>query len=309
MPRIGIGGAAGVGSVIYALVRSADLLEEPALLQDAVDAATLITVARIEADYSHDVVHGAAGAILGLLVLYQAQPERGVLERAIACGRRLVAQAKRPDAVADGRAWRTIGDRQFTGFSHGAAGIAYALLRLYQATGNKAFWAAACEGIAYETSVFSTEAGSWPEIPEPPERKFDQSYPCQWCHGATGIGLARLGGLDVREDRAIHKDIEVAINATVEVPIRTIDDLCCGNFGRLEFLFTAGKHLGRDELVAVALDRAAQLVAKAQESGTFQWRPGSKGHNSGFFTGMAGVGYELLRLTHPETLPSVLLWE
>ena len=29
----------------------------------------------------------------------------------------------------------------------------------------------------------------------------------------------------------------------------------------------------------------------------------------GFFKGLAGVGYQWLRLTYPERLPSVLLWE
>lgn len=32
-------------------------------------------------------------------------------------------------------------------------------------------------------------------------------------------------------------------------------------------------------------------------------------HSPGFFQGAAGIGYELLRLAHPDHLPSVLLWE
>jgi lantibiotic modifying enzyme len=37
------------------------------------------------------------------------------------------------------------------------------------------------------------------------------------------------------------------------------------------------------------------------------------GHNAtpfapGFFRGMAGIGYQLLRLADPNSLPSVLLW-
>jgi type 2 lantibiotic biosynthesis protein LanM len=79
---MGIGGGAGLGSVIYALVRSAELLGEPALIGDATRAATLISDARISADRSLDIVHGAAGAILGLLALYQARPEGDALERA-----------------------------------------------------------------------------------------------------------------------------------------------------------------------------------------------------------------------------------
>lgn len=32
-------------------------------------------------------------------------------------------------------------------------------------------------------------------------------------------------------------------------------------------------------------------------------------YNPGFFQGTAGIGYELLRLAYPESLPSVLLWD
>jgi lantibiotic modifying enzyme len=32
-------------------------------------------------------------------------------------------------------------------------------------------------------------------------------------------------------------------------------------------------------------------------------------HSPGFFQGAAGIGYELLRLVHPDQFPSALLWE
>ncbi len=31
--------------------------------------------------------------------------------------------------------------------------------------------------------------------------------------------------------------------------------------------------------------------------------------NPGFFNGVSGVGYQLLRMTHPDLLPSILLWD
>jgi lantibiotic modifying enzyme len=172
-----------------------------------------------------------------------------------------------------------------------------------------AFRTAACDGIAYENSAFSPEARNWLHRPELAGHRSGVPYPCQWCHGAAGIGLARIGALGALDDRAIRADIDAAIQTTIEVPIVAMDHLCCGNFGRIEFLFTAGRRLGRDDLVGLALDRAAQLVARAHEAGTFKWGLATERHSPGFFTSMAGVGYELLRLTHPEVLPSLLLWE
>jgi len=134
-------------------------------------------------------------------------------------------------------------------------------------------------------------------------------YPCQWCHGASGIGLARLGILDALTNAQIRRDIDVAVEITAEMPRVALDHLCCGNFGRLEFLFTAGRRLNRTGLVALARARAYETVAHARKAGGFNWRVGNDQFNLGFFTGLSGVGYTLLRFAHPDVLPSVMLWD
>jgi lantibiotic modifying enzyme len=60
----------------------------------------------------------------------------------------------------------------------------------------------------------------------------------------------------------------------------------------------------------VASKWAWQIVARAEDSGTFALHPLlPKGvYSPGFFQGTAGIGYELLRIAHPDMLPSVLLW-
>jgi lantibiotic modifying enzyme len=63
--------------------------------------------------------------------------------------------------------------------------------------------------------------------------------PCQWCHGAAGIGLARLAALAVLDDREILAEIEAALKATRAAPTFFVDRVCRGNFGRIDFLLTA----------------------------------------------------------------------
>jgi lantibiotic modifying enzyme len=144
---MGIGGGSGLGSLVYSLVRVSRLLDEPSLMEDACRAAGLITEARITADENLDVLSGAAGAILGLVTLYEARPNREFLDRAIACGAHLVDA--RTTSVVGSRTWATLGGLLHTGFSHGAAGITYALLRLYEHTQDSRLLEAAKEGIAY----------------------------------------------------------------------------------------------------------------------------------------------------------------
>ena len=73
---MGIGGAGGLGSVVYCLVRISSFLDEPVLLDDACRAAGLISDGLIAGDGALDVIGGAAGAILGLLALHETQPDR-----------------------------------------------------------------------------------------------------------------------------------------------------------------------------------------------------------------------------------------
>jgi type 2 lantibiotic biosynthesis protein LanM len=302
---LGIGGAVGLGGVIYALVRMAWLLKEPALLTCAREAASLITSERIAVDRRLDVLGGAAGALLGLRVLYDISPDREIWETATACGRHLL-EMRKPNEAGH-RAWETGAGKRPAGFSHGAAGIAYALLRLSEITGETEFVEAAEEAIAYEADVFSAEAGNWPDL----LADDGPTFFVRWCHGAAGIGLARLGGLGVLDTSQIRRDIEVATTTTQRFGLDGIDHLCCGNLGRVEALLEVGRSLSRPDLLTMAMASATQVAARAQQTGSFALHPAlPRGmHCPGFFQGTSGIGYELLRLAYPEVLPSVLLWK
>jgi type 2 lantibiotic biosynthesis protein LanM len=307
--RIGIGGATGLGALVYSLVKISQFLKEPALIEDALKAANLIRTELIAADQQLDLLGGAAGTILGLLALYHETLEPTVLDKAIICGQHLLSARISIDGSP--RAWKTIDEKPLTGFSHGAAGIAYALLRLYAVTGDRAYKQAASEGIAYERSVFSTSVGNWPDF-----RSFDQQngqpgFMVNWCHGAPGIGLGRLGGLSILDTEEIHQDVKVALQATQKYGLRSVDNLCCGNFGRIEVLLVAAQKLSSPELLKTAREKSASVVARAAQTGGYQLFANLPNHvfSPSFFQGTAGIGYELLRLAYPETLPSVLLWE
>jgi type 2 lantibiotic biosynthesis protein LanM len=303
--EIGIGGAAGCGSIIYALVRISEFLESPALLEDAKRAATLIKSDHIAADQSFDIISGSAGTIMGLLTLYNSSADLEVLNQAITCGHHLLNNRVVSDSGI--KVWATLKGKLMTGFSHGAAGIAYALLRLYQVTDEAVFLEAAQEAIAYERSVFISEEGNWPDL-RGSSTKERPICMCSWCHGAPGIGLARVAGLGILDTSEIRQDIESAINTTKQHKLSGIDHLCCGNLGRIEFLFTAGRKLSQPQLIETAMEQAAQVVARAKQKGGFAYGSILDFH-PGFFQGAAGIGYELLRLAYPDQLPSVLLWE
>ncbi|GLV54011.1 lanthionine synthetase [Dictyobacter sp. S3.2.2.5] len=302
---IGIGGTSGIGSIVYALTRLSSLLNEPALLDSASQAAHLITTERIFMDQALDISGGAAGALLGLLALYNTSSDQDILDQAIICGLHLLQE--QVSSPTGPRSWKTMGGRFLTGFSHGAAGISYALLRLYAATQQTRFLTAASEGIDYEDSLFVPEANNWLDLRQMPQTGFMTT----WCHGAPGIGLARIGGLSVLDTPQIRSDIASALQTTRRLGLQDLDYLCCGNAGRIEVLLAAADRLSRPDLAETARCQIGQIVTQAKRTGAFLLHPllPPQIYCPGFFTGTAGIGYEMLRVAYPAVLPSVLLWE
>src|SRR5438270_801706 len=100
-----------------------------------------------------------------------------------------------------------------TGFSHGTAGISWALLELAAKTGEQRFQAAALSGIAYERALFSASAGNWPDlrVPDTDANPEPGVFPVAWCHGAPGIGLARLLCRRLVDNPQIDGEIQAAL--------------------------------------------------------------------------------------------------
>ena len=300
-----IGGATGLGSIIYSLTRISQFLELPELCEDAQQVANLMTPAVIAADRKFDIIEGAAGAILGLLALYQKTENPVVLERAIACGQHLLKDRKATYSL------KSPTSKALTGFSHGAAGIAYSLLRLYGVTGDSAYLDTACAAIAYENSLFYPATGNWREVTPIYDPSAPPVFWSTWCHGAPGIALGRLGGLSIYQTEQILTDIEVSLQTTYNTNLQSIDTLCCGNLGRAEVFLVAVQKLNSPQWLQTAQELAAMVVRRATQTGQYQLLGNFQNSvfSPCFFQGSAGIGYQLLRLAYPEALPSVLLWE
>jgi lantibiotic modifying enzyme len=284
------------------------------LLADAEAAAQLFTGELIAADKQLDVMGGSAGAILSLLRLYRDTGSRDVLGRATKCGEHLMTQSRlgpagRRSFVGQGSGAQSPVDGRPThglnGMSHGAAGFAYALAALAAAAAREDFAQAAAECIAFENASYDADRHNWPDL-----RAAEPHWPCQWCHGAPGIGLARLaaakrGGI---ESKAIATDLRNAVAGVVGGKLTPVDTLCCGTLGTIEFYCEAADALKRDDLRALAAARLMAVLQRAASSGDYRWNSGKRQFNLGLFRGLAGVGYTLLRRVDA-SLPNVLIWE
>ena len=302
----GIGAGVGQSSLIYALVRASDFLGEEEWLHHARRFAEMLDTGRIAADRNFDLISGAAGAALALLALYRATQLPEALDKAILCGGHLLQH--RSVSPQGPRAWKTLGGKMLTGFSHGAAGIAYALLKLYEATGEACYWEAALEAEAYETSVFMPEVSNWPDLRHPPDAR---GYPHRtaWCHGAAGIALSRLAALALLDTPQVREDISHGLWAIRRAGTEGRDSACCGSMGRAEVLVVASKELGDPAYLDEARKMGTAILRRSQPPAHYALGWKRSPFLASFHQGMSGIGYEYLRLAAPDSLPSLLLWE
>lgn len=306
---LGIG--AGFSSLVYVFIKFALLIGDPSWIGQAQWISEFLSKNSIEEDTVYDVLCGSAGALLAFLALYDVTSDPIYLKKAMYCGDHLV---KGKVTLGSGRCgWKTLDDRPLSGFSHGAAGIACSLLRLFEQTGDERYYQTAMEAILYEDSLFSEEHRNWLDLRDLSDDDEGNKlhFMTSWCHGAPGIVMGRLSTLHLTDASRIVMDIENGLETTLSYRLEARDHLCCGNMGRIEVVLYSGIKLHRPDLLKVAGVKAAQVITKMEETGHFGvlHDPGVNVFHMGFFQGLSGIGYGLLRLAYPEALPSVLAFE
>ena len=184
-------------------------------------------------------------------------------------------------------------------------------MELAALTGEARFRATALEALAYERSLFSPEVKNWPDLRDPEilGRTVDDDqlpFMVTWCHGAPGIGLARLRTLPYLDDAEIRAEINTALETTLQQGFGLNHSLCHGDLGNLELLLQASQMLG-DPKWSEHLNRVTAMILESiHERGWLCGVP-LRVETPGLMSGLAGIGYGLLRLAEPAQVPSVLI--
>lgn len=316
----------GIG---HAAIEAARCLDRPDLAERGL---ALVREALRSSEHAVDVMSGDAGLIAPLLRLAAAGPDRADLRTAaLAAGERLLARASKSER---GLSWDTVSDMRrtaeaagmadgsdipwldkdrphLTGLSHGAGGIAVALLELARVTGDARYTETARAAFAYEDSWFGEKGDFWPDLRQD---DFASGAQSAWCHGAAGIGLARLRAYRLTGEAHYLEGTRKALRVAARTLVGTFAAgtpsycLCHGAAGDAELFMMAAEVLGDSE--------AAQLAAAIAWHGltTFAepkapWPSGVPGaqETPGLMLGYAGTGYFYLRAADPKTTPSVLM--
>ena len=302
--EIGIG--IGIGSIIYGLSASGDLLDEEDFIKKAQKLSNMISEDVIQNDKYFDIIFGSAGCILALLKLYSLTKDNILLDKAVLCGDHILSNMI--ESPYGYLACPTLEGKFHTGFSHGAAGISYALSKLYSVTKLDRFKKAAEDEINYEQSTFDTSEQNYPDYRA---SEGTMKFMTSWCHGAPGIGLSRAASAVNIDDDGLFEQSKPAIDKALNYTMDELDQLCCGNAGRLTILNELARQSSDDNLLSSVKQRASYILKRKETAGgllIFNSIP-TDTFAPGLFTGGTGIAYALLNITHPGKLPNVLLYE
>jgi len=301
----GCGAFEGLGGIIYVISHLDRLWNESWLRTYAKQFISKIAKL-VNSDKKYDIMTGSAGAILALLSYYQTTKDQYSLIVASSFGDHLVSNFIE---TPNGSGWGNEQNKIFTGFAHGIAGIAYSLMNLYQFNSKSVYKIVALKSIIYEQSTYCSEVGNWLDrrFSELEEQK--KQAMSAWCNGAMGIGYSRLLMRDLenfKHDDSFNQDIDKAkLNTMTKMEIKN-HCLCHGHFGNQEFIHQliiseqSNKGCREDFIININ-----QYINQLNESGFS--RDSKHFESVGLMTGLSGVGYQLLKFTLPERLPSLLM--
>ncbi|HKI01920.1 MAG TPA: type 2 lanthipeptide synthetase LanM family protein [Thermoanaerobaculia bacterium] len=300
-----IGGFDGWGSLVFTWTHLAILWQEESFFLEAKEMLLKMDPL-VRFDRNLDILSGSAGGLLAVLGLYRATGCDFALEVARRMGDRLVAKAQ-PTGEGCGWAVPVSPDQPLTGYSHGAAGIACALLDVYSASGEERFKKLYQDALAFENGTFLESQRNWPDLRKPLNGEVSQPrFMIAWCHGAPGIGLSRLRMMRLDDDPKLQRDLDTAIATTLRFGFGNNHSLCHGDLGNLELISLAAKKLNRPELIQERKRLATRILASIQEHGWLCGVPLGV-ETPGLLPGLAGIGYGLLRLADPDQVPAILL--
>ncbi|MCA3575576.1 MAG: hypothetical protein IOC86_16775, partial [Aestuariivirga sp.] len=292
----------GDSGIAVSLLRASQTLQSPDL---EARAAALMRQSNRLAHDSPDMFNGMAGRLLANLLFSEATREEDFLASANDFATRLAETAVTTGtgecawAIPEG--YSGLAGKIHTGYSHGAAGIADALLDLHEMTGEERH-AALALGTARWLVRIAEPCGLGGDGLEWPVTEGGQPMGPLWCHGAGGVArlflsLHRLGLMEGALDVARRAMVSVTGPGRALGPTR-----CHGLAGSIEILLDVERAAGDGVHLARARQLGALLPAFALPIGsTLAWCGDEPGQiSASYMTGGAGIAVALQRLAAPE---------
>lgn len=275
----------GIGGAIYFLYYFSEVF--PLINSDYVRSILKKSEELIFTTHSYDIMSGHAGLLLSLTKI------NGLVASKELTTYLNFSKNKLLDLLDSNESWSLS-----PSYAHGVTGIYYALQKLYKLTNDQGLVKSIKKCLAIEKLFFKKDIKNWNN-----KDKNLSGHSIAWCHGAVGIGFARLllkNDLS-RLDVANQYVIDTSVKLTKEYGFKTEACLCHGYSGSVDFLLEAQRH-GLDVESEVYIERMLNKIDRNQ----LYFYKSNKFFVPGLLDGLSGVIYVLLRLAHKK-VPSILM--
>lgn len=300
--RMNYGAFIGEASFVYTYLVLHKLTHNPKYLNYAQRHASVLSKC-VENSQEEDILFGRAGTLIILVRLYQTTLKKQYITIANQLADILIQKQRQNGG------WQSLEEEDpLTGFAHGAAGIMYALTELYRVHPRGDIPPCIHKALLFEKSQYVPSVGNWKDN----RRGVPSShYMTAWCNGASGIMLSRLK-MKSTFSEPIASLLDIDILNSLKVTLSTFfksDCLCHGNLGNYEILKEYLRE-HNDDCTVGQVDQFLYYVLQSMENGKgLDDQPPLYGYrHPGFMTGLAGIGYALLRVSN-ESLPNILALE
>jgi lantibiotic biosynthesis protein len=259
-----------------------------------------------------DVVDGLAGAIPAFIKIQRLYPDSTLTAFILCMGEHLIKASQRTDI---GLSWKTIEpvSKHLTGFAHGTAGIATALMELFLFSGENRWLDAALGAITYENHYFDKTSSNWPDFRNFSQKQSDDElvYSVAWCHGAPGIALSRLRAFEITGREDLREDAVRALQTTSRQSMPEYlsnFSLCHGLSGNASILQYGSCILNDRQWFESAMSVAESGVNEnIRENLPFQNGLNNDLESPDFMLGLAGIGYFFLQMFDNKRFPCPLI--
>jgi hypothetical protein len=311
----------GITDLIYTCIRIFELTGEETYRLRALELVYQHQEGIVEKVTKFDLLSGHAGNLLVLTLVYHYHPAADIL----AIIHRIL------DKFIVGVRISVIGLKwdhfkfafdSMAGFSHGASGIAYALMQVGEYFGYDGLTYLAQEALAYEMQYYHEDSQNWLDLrlgfvrlglPDAHLWNINTFLPeinnvNSWAHGAAGIGLARLYAYKTTGEQSYLEQCRTIVARCKQDIAKKREDytLCSGYGGMIPFLLQYQQLEQNLNLTGDILSITDNALELYEEQNTYNTFIESNRVDTGLLSGKAGVGYMLINILTTGAMKNVL---
>lgn len=240
---------------------------------------------------------GSVGSLLVIIELYKTHriPELlHLIEKITKC---IIHNAVECNG---GLTWERQYFNKWGGIAHGNSFISYALFKSANTCRSDYFYNSAIKALKYDQSLFDHKLNVW--------RKSDDylgDIHHTWGNGSAGIGLSRKLISEYYINDLMFEEIKIAINnidKSIPTLIKTDHSICSGLLGVIEIRKLLDSKFDDESLIKNFITTNNKI--KHLKFGGWEENP----LVTGLYYGLAGIGYNLIKLTKPNYKIPSLLW-